>query len=97
MAERVAERDAELNAEKASLERCVSERTIELQESERRFVTAFRRSPAMQSLIRASDRVIVEVNDTFLGKLGFTREQVVYNYPGIGNLEYTHPEFIVPR
>lgn len=77
MAERVAQRDAELHAEKASLERRVSERTIELQESERRFVTAFRHSPAMQSLIRASDRVIVEVNDTFLSKLGFAREQVI--------------------
>lgn len=77
MAERVAQRDAELQAEKASLERRVTERTAELQESEARFVTAFRHSPAMQSLIRASDRVIVEVNDTFLTKLGFVREQVI--------------------
>ena len=77
MAERVAQRDSELQAEKASLERRVSERTLELQESEARFVTAFRQSPAMQSLIRASDRIIVEVNDTFLGKLGFAREQVI--------------------
>ncbi len=77
MAERVAQRDAELHAEKASLEQRVTERTTELQESEKRFVTAFRHSPAMQSLIRASDRVIVEVNDTFLSKLGFARERVI--------------------
>ncbi|HEX5220473.1 MAG TPA: ATP-binding protein [Verrucomicrobiae bacterium] len=77
MAGRVAQRDAELQAEKASLEQRVSERTLELQESETRFVTAFRHSPAMQSLIRASDRMVVEANDTFLNKLGYTREQVV--------------------
>lgn len=76
MADRVAQRDVELQAEKASLERRVTERTAELSESEARFVAAFRRSPAMQSLIRAADRVLVEVNDTFLDKLGFTREQV---------------------
>lgn len=77
MAARVALRDAELQAEKASLERRVSERTTELRESEARFVAAFRHSPAMQSLIRANDRVLVEVNNTFLNNLGFTREQVV--------------------
>jgi len=77
MAARVASRDAELQAEKASLERRVVERTAELSESEARFVAAFRRSPAMQSLIRAGDRVLVEVNETFLNKLGFSREQVI--------------------
>lgn len=77
MAGRVAQRDAELQAEKASLELRVIERTAELRESEARFVAAFRRSPAMQSLIRGSDRVMVEVNETFLSKLGFDREQVI--------------------
>lgn len=77
MAARVASRDAELQAEKASLERRVAGRTAELRESEARFVAAFRQSPAMQSLIRAADRVLIEVNDTFLRKLGFAREQVV--------------------
>lgn len=81
MAARVASRDAELQAEKASLERRVTERTAELRESEARFVTAFRHSPAMQSLIRAADRVLVEVNDTFLNKLGFAREQVIGKSP----------------
>lgn len=77
MASRVAQRDAELQAAKTSLERRVVERTAELRESEARFVAAFRHSPAMQSLIRGADRVLVEVNDTFLGKLGFSREQVI--------------------
>lgn len=77
MASRVAARDAELHAEKASLERRVAERTAELRESEARFIAAFRHSPAMQSLIRAADRVLVEVNDTFLSKLGFARAQVI--------------------
>lgn len=77
MAARVAARDAELQAEKASLERRVVERTAELRESEERFATAFRHSPAMQSLVRATDGVIVEVNNTFLEKLERTREQVI--------------------
>ncbi len=77
MASRVAARDVELQAEKASLERRVTERTTELRESEERFATAFRRSPAMQSLVRAADGVIVEVNNTFLEKLERTREQVI--------------------
>lgn len=77
MAGRVAQRDAELQAEKAMLERRVAERTAELRESEARFAAAFRHSPAMQSLLRGSDRVLVEVNDTFLNKLGFAREEVV--------------------
>lgn len=48
-----------------------------LRESEARFATAFRASPAMQSLIRGHERAMVEVNDTFLKKLGFTRDQVI--------------------
>src|SRR5262249_28744141 len=52
-----------------------------LVESEARFVTAFRHSPAMQSLIRAADGVIVEVNETFLQKLERTREQVIGKTP----------------
>lgn len=77
MARRVAQRDAELQAEKAALERRVAERTAELRESEARFVTAFRNSPVMQSLIRATDRRLIEVNDTFLKQLGFTLDQVI--------------------
>jgi PAS domain S-box-containing protein len=77
MAGRVEQRDAELQAEKAALERRVVERTAELRESEARFANAFRRSPAMQSLLRATDRVLVEVNDTFLNKFGFAHEEVV--------------------
>lgn len=77
MGKRVAARDAELQAEKAALERRVSERTAELRESETRFVTAFRNSPVMQSLIRSTDRMLIEVNDTFLKNLGFTLDQVI--------------------
>lgn len=77
MAGRVAQRDAELHAEKATLERRVAERTAELRASEERFVAAFRNSPVMQSLIRSTDRMLIEVNDTFLRQLGFTHEQVI--------------------
>jgi PAS domain S-box-containing protein len=45
------------------------------------FKMAFRKSPAMQSVVRASDGVIVEVNDTFLQKMSRTREQVIGKTP----------------
>ena len=41
------------------------------------YQTAFHHSPAMQSVVRVADGVIVEVNDTFLKKLGFTRQEVI--------------------
>jgi PAS domain S-box-containing protein len=81
MAARVAQRDAELHAEKAALERRVAERTAALRDSEARFRTVFHNSPAMQSLLRAEDSVLMEVNDTFLNKLGFKREEVIGKSP----------------
>ncbi|MCI0535016.1 MAG: PAS domain S-box protein [Verrucomicrobiales bacterium] len=45
------------------------------------FRLAFHNSPAMQSVVRASDGLLVEVNDTFLKKLGFQREQVIGKTP----------------
>jgi PAS domain S-box-containing protein len=41
------------------------------------FHAAFLRSPAMQSVIRATDGILIEVNEMFLMKLGFAREQVI--------------------
>src|SRR5215471_4980011 len=45
------------------------------------FKSAFHNSPAMQSVVRASDGVIVEVNATFLQKMSRTREQVIGKTP----------------
>lgn len=42
---------------------------------------AFHNSPAMQSVVRVSDGVLVEVNDTFLQKFGKTRAQVIGKTP----------------
>lgn len=41
------------------------------------FQQAFQNSPAMQSVIRATDRRFVQVNNTFLTKFGFAREEVI--------------------
>src|SRR5690606_30690825 len=41
------------------------------------FAQAFQHSPAMQTLVRSADGVIVEVNAAFLHKLGFSRHEVV--------------------
>ncbi|PWU09480.1 MAG: hypothetical protein C5B50_27265 [Verrucomicrobia bacterium] len=45
------------------------------------FSLAFHNSPAMQSLVRASDGVIVQVNDIFLQKMSRKRENVVGKTP----------------
>lgn len=45
------------------------------------FHAAFLRSPAMQSVVRATDGLIVEVNDTFLEKFGFARDAVIGRSP----------------
>src|SRR5215471_16147588 len=45
------------------------------------FRLAFHNSPALQSVLRAADGVIVEVNDTFLQKMNRTREQVIGKTP----------------
>lgn len=45
------------------------------------FQQAFNHSPVMQSVVRLSDGQIIEVNDTFLTKLGFTRAQVIGKSP----------------
>jgi len=42
---------------------------------------AFHNSPAMQSVVRVADGVLVEVNDTFLQKFGKTRAQVIGKTP----------------
>jgi PAS domain S-box-containing protein len=41
------------------------------------FAEAFRNSPAMQTVTRASDRILIEANETFIRKLGYTREEVI--------------------
>ena len=48
-----------------------------LRESEARFSTAFRASPALISLLRLSDGKFVEVNDAFARWLGLDRDSIV--------------------
>lgn len=52
-----------------------------LRESEARLSLVFQNSPAIQSLIRATDATVVEVNDRFLSQLGYRREEVVGKTP----------------
>jgi PAS domain S-box-containing protein len=75
----------------ASLERRVAERTTELvrserllrdneallRESEERFSTAFRASPAVITLSRMSDGKFVEVNDSFARWFGLDRDSIL--------------------
>ena len=41
------------------------------------FRVAFTNSPAMHSIVRFADAVLVEVNDTFTKTLGYAREEVI--------------------
>jgi PAS domain S-box-containing protein len=84
MVRRVQERDEALRLEKASLERRVERRTAELRESaerlsqsEERFRTAFHASPAIQCLMRASDGLLVDVNDAFTRISGYEAAEVL--------------------
>ncbi len=59
----------------------IAESERQLRDSEARFRTVFHNSPALQSLLRAEDSVLVEVNQTFLATLGFQRDEVIGRSP----------------
>ena len=50
---------------------------IALRHSEERFARAFRASPAAMTVTRRADSVFVEVNDQFLGLVGYARDEVI--------------------
>jgi len=58
------------------------------------FKAAFHNSPAMQSVVRAADHILVEVNDTFLNKLGFARDEVLGKTPFDLNF-WVNPEMLI--
>jgi len=62
---------------RAHSENLLRESAALLRESEARFSTAFRASPALISLLRLSDGKFVEVNDAFVSWLGLDRERIV--------------------
>lgn len=68
-------------SERKQAEAKLAERERQLRDSESRFRSVFHNSPAMQSVMRAADNVLVEVNDSFLNKLGYQREEVVGKSP----------------
>jgi PAS domain S-box-containing protein len=45
------------------------------------FRAAFRNSPAMHSIVRFADAMLVEVNETFTRNLGYSREEVIGKTP----------------
>lgn len=45
------------------------------------FRAAFRNSPAMHSIVRFSDAVLVDVNETFTRTLGYARDEVIGKTP----------------
>ncbi|WP_158277425.1 PAS domain S-box protein [Opitutus sp. ER46] len=50
---------------------------LALRESEQRFATAFRASPAAIAISRRSDRTLMEVNDSFLRLFGCTHDEII--------------------
>ena len=89
--EALRESERRLQELNASLERRVTERTIELvrserllrdseallRESEQRFSTVFRASPAVITVSRLSDGKFVEVNDSFARWFGLDRDSIL--------------------
>jgi PAS domain S-box-containing protein len=62
---------------RARSEQLLRKSEARLRESEERFSTAFRASPALISLLRLSDGKFVEVNDAFARWLGLDRDSIV--------------------
>jgi len=55
----------------------IKESEAKLLESRQLFLTTFNASPYMMSIIRQEDFSYIDVNDTWVDKLGFTRQEVV--------------------
>ena len=53
----------------------------QLRESENKFSTVFRNSPVVLTLVSATDGKITDVNDTFVRRTGYAREEVVGKTP----------------
>lgn len=95
--QRIAEADAaraELEAHKAELERRVAERTAELVAANRTLAEAesywralYRYAPALMVSVGKDGR-IVEANDCWLGRLGYTRGEMIDR----AVVDFVHPE-----
>ena len=48
-----------------------------LRSTEEKFSKAFQASPAAKSIVRASDRRFIDVNDRFLALLGYTKNEII--------------------
>lgn len=71
---RAEEEIRQLNAE---LEQRVEERTAQLRQSEEKFSTAFRASPAGIAISRAADGRLMDINETYLQLTGYSREELI--------------------
>jgi PAS domain S-box-containing protein len=77
---RVAERTNELVQSNDQLKRAeekLRRRSERLRESEARFSTAFRASPALMTISRLSDENYIEVNDAFVRWYGLHRDNII--------------------
>jgi two-component system, sporulation sensor kinase E len=55
----------------------IKEAKAKLQESRKLFLTTFNASPYMKSIISLKDFTYIDVNNTWVNKLGYTRQEVV--------------------
>ncbi len=71
---RAEEEIRQLNAE---LEQRVEERTAQLRQSEEKFSTAFRASPAGIAISKAADGRLMDINGAYLQLTGYSREELI--------------------
>ena len=59
----------------------IEQRNLSLRESEERFSKAFHASPTPMSILRVEDGMFIDINESSLEMLGFTREEVIGRSP----------------
>lgn len=73
-----------LRREKQQLEertRELEETNLSLRRSEEKFYKAFHSSPAMMSITRLKDNILIDVNESFTNALGYRREEMIGRSP----------------
>jgi PAS domain S-box-containing protein len=77
MSEQLKQSHQQLAEYSKGLEQLVAARTLALRQSEEKFSKAFKRSPEPIAIASLVDGKIIEVNDSYLNRVGYSAEEVI--------------------